>query len=188
MEWWKMQTFTERKVEKQENIECIEMYRNVSDKKIELYMYNSKKWSYTFLYIPIRRFWGKGFWKSMFFFCFCLTKKCGPMGRDCWNQTVHISYNLGFKIWQVRHNGPQWFKSKGMHLPQTTLFWARQADWKVSTGLTSADVAKSWPGFTTTAAAHWAAFIQIRISNNCSARLPCSIIKFPFGAVHGTAH
>ena len=33
MEWWKMQTFTERKVEKQENIECIEMYRNVSDKK-----------------------------------------------------------------------------------------------------------------------------------------------------------
>ena len=54
MEWWKMQTFTERKVEKQENIECIEMYRNVSDKKtwsytcitrkkLELYMYNSKK-------------------------------------------------------------------------------------------------------------------------------------------------
>ena len=43
MEWWKMQTFTERKVEKQENIECIEMYRNVSDKKMELYMYNSKK-------------------------------------------------------------------------------------------------------------------------------------------------
>ena len=33
MEWWKMQTFTGRKVEKQENIECIEMYRNVSDKK-----------------------------------------------------------------------------------------------------------------------------------------------------------
>ena len=79
-----MQTFTERKVEKQENIECIEMYRNVSDKKkwsytcitrkkMELYMYNSKKngviHSYTFLYIPIRsytfhrsrRFWGKGF-------------------------------------------------------------------------------------------------------------------------------
>ena len=68
MEWWKMQTFTERKVEKQENIECIEMYRNVSDKKMELYMYNSKKMelymynskkmelyipihSYTFLYI-----------------------------------------------------------------------------------------------------------------------------------------
>ena len=24
-------------------IECIEMYRNVSDKKMELYMYNSKK-------------------------------------------------------------------------------------------------------------------------------------------------
>ena len=38
-----MQTFTERKVEKQENIECIEMYRNVSDKKMELYIYNSKK-------------------------------------------------------------------------------------------------------------------------------------------------
>ena len=30
-----------------ENVECIEMYRNVSDKKTELYMYNSKKWSYT---------------------------------------------------------------------------------------------------------------------------------------------
>ena len=68
-----MQTFTERKVEKQENIECIEMYRNVSDKKMELYMYNSKKngviHSYTFLYIPLHsytfhrscRFWGKGF-------------------------------------------------------------------------------------------------------------------------------
>ena len=78
-----MQTFTERKVEKQENIECIEMYRNVSDKKMELYMYNSKKngviHSYTFLYV--------GFGAKVFeipcFFCFCLTKKCGPMGRDC---------------------------------------------------------------------------------------------------------
>ena len=155
-------------VYRKEGWECIEMYRNVSDKKtwsytcitrkkwsytcitrkMEWYMYNSKKngviHSYTFH--RSRRFWGKGFWKSIVFFCFCLTKKCGPMGRDCWNQTVHISYNLGFKIWQVRHNGPQWFKSKGMHAPQTTLFWARQADWKVSTGLTSADVAKSWPG------------------------------------------
>ena len=72
-----MQTFTERKVEKQENIECIEMYRNVSDKKKWSYTcITRKKWSYTCitrknmeLYIPIhsytfhrsRRFWGKGF-------------------------------------------------------------------------------------------------------------------------------
>ena len=47
MEWWKMQTFTQRKVEKQGKCR---MYRNVSEcigQKTELYMYNSKKWSYT---------------------------------------------------------------------------------------------------------------------------------------------
>ena len=46
-----MQTFTERKVEKQGNIECIEMYRTkkmelytcIAPKKMVLYMYNSKK-------------------------------------------------------------------------------------------------------------------------------------------------
>ena len=139
-----------------------------SPKKMELYMYNSKKHgvihSYTFHLF--RRFWGKGFWKSIVCLAFVWPKKCGPMGRDCWNQKC---YNLGFKFWQVRHNGPQWFKSKGTHVPQNhTFFWARQADWKVSTGHTAADVVKSWPGFTTTAAAHWAAFIQIRTSNNCS--------------------
>ena len=155
-----------------------------NSKKTELYMYSPKKWSYTCitrkkmeLYIPIhsytfhlfRRFWGKGFWKSIVCLAFVWPKNCGPMGRECWNQKVHTCYNLGFKFWQVRHNGPQWFKSKGMHVPQNhTFFWARQADWKVSTGHTAADVVKSWPGFTTTAAAHWAAFIQIRTSNNCS--------------------
>ena len=117
-------------------------------------MYNSKKWSYTCIarknwsytcitrknmewYIPIhsytfhlfRRFWGKGFWKSIVCLAFVWPKKCGAMGRDCWNQKC---YNLGFKFWQVRHDGPQWFKSKGMHVPQNhTFFWARQADWKV---------------------------------------------------------
>ena len=97
------------------------MYRNVSDKKmelymcnskkmelymynskkVELYMYNSKKMEldmynskelYMYnskeLYIPVhsytfhifRRFWGKGFWKSIVFFGFCLTKKMRPHG------------------------------------------------------------------------------------------------------------
>ena len=156
---------------------------------IQLYMYNSKNME---LYIPIHsytfhlfgRFWGKCFWKPIVFLSFCLTKKCGPMGRDCRNQTVHTSYNLGFKIWQVQHNGPQWFKSKGMHVPQNHTFWARQADWKVSTSLTSSDVAKSWPGFTATAAAHWAAFKQIIgsalnfLKGGLAASSNCSLVRF----------
>ena len=49
MEWWKMQTCTQRKVEKQGKCR---MYRNdvsrcIGQKQIKLYMYNSKKWSYT---------------------------------------------------------------------------------------------------------------------------------------------
>ena len=52
-----------------ENVECIEMYRNVSDRKhgvIQLYMYNSKKWSYTFLYIPIHLIFFAGFGAEVF--------------------------------------------------------------------------------------------------------------------------
>ena len=80
-----MQTFTERKVEKQENIECIEMYRNVSDKKMELYMYNSKKngvtHSYTFLYISsFSQVLGQRFLKVHSLFGVCLTKKMRPHG------------------------------------------------------------------------------------------------------------
>ena len=78
--------------------------------------------SYTFH--PFRRFWGKGFWKSIVFVGFCFTKK----NAAPWAAIVEIKqftyvYNLGFKIWQARHNGPQWFISKGMHVPQTTLFF-----------------------------------------------------------------
>ena len=67
-----MQTFTERKVEKQGNIECIEMYRNVSEKKWSYTCITRKKWSYTcitrkngvihsYTFHRSRRFGGKGF-------------------------------------------------------------------------------------------------------------------------------
>ena len=72
------------------------MYRNVSEcigekmelymynsKKMELYMYNSKKME---LYIPIhsytshlfRRFWGRGFWKSIVCLAFVWPKNAAP--------------------------------------------------------------------------------------------------------------
>ena len=81
------------------NSKKMELYM-YNSKKTELYMYNPKKWSYTCitrkkieLHILIhsytshlfRRFWGRGFWKSIVCLAFVWPKKCGPMGRDCWN-------------------------------------------------------------------------------------------------------
>ena len=64
------------------NSKKMELYM-YNSKKMELYMYNSKKME---LYIPIhsytfhrsRRFWGKGFWKSIVFFAFVWPKNAAP--------------------------------------------------------------------------------------------------------------